>query len=104
PRFPAIYGPDKQALPNGSALFTGSTQLDGSVYMGDLQASGKISGPGKIIAAGSLTLSGDNDFTGGVALGTFTLGIASDTALGAGTLWIGREDNFISSGTLTAVD
>ncbi|HEY7087098.1 MAG TPA: hypothetical protein VH518_03355 [Tepidisphaeraceae bacterium] len=83
--------------PAGDVFVTGNIQLNGSMSLkGGINTpgqgfvvSGKISGPGRILAPSNVTISGENDFTGGVELGSAgSIRIGSDTALGSGPFWI----------------
>ena len=81
----------------------GSLAGAGTVNLGALQTlttggnnasttfSGRISGDGALVKDGSgiLMLSGSSDFTGGTTVAAGTLGLASDTAVGTGSIDVG---------------
>jgi len=86
----------------GAASISGAVQADGSLALvgagsaAPLTVSGKISGVGMLYKPRNVTLSGDNDFTDGVDVGTLSIAVGSDTALGTGTILTG------GGGTLSA--
>ena len=84
------------ALSNGVTLAFNRSDL----YATRLTFGGNVSGSGVIRNSGTgyLSLSGNNSHTGGTVLDSGTLGLASDTALGAGPLTInGGEIRAVSA-------
>jgi len=84
------------ALSNGGTLAFNRSDL----YATRLTFGGNVSGSGVIKNSGTgyLSLSGNNSHTGGTVLDYGTLGLASDTALGAGPLTInGGEIRAVSA-------